>query len=960
MQSPAFGAVISVTNDFPTIQAAINAANSNDTIQVQSGSYREFLVIFKPLRIIGSGSTNCIVHHTNDVLVAVSSGGVVELAGLEIIGGDLAFGGIYTPSVPQGIVASNTTVVLNDVTLNTVRNFAVTVVNGSLYATNVALYTREATALSEQWDVGLQLKGCFARIFQLSQLSGKIDHTININDPPANYSDVQVDSSTIQASRLGYGECVRTYTQSSVVITNCDLFRAPGGDPVNIGNQAVGVNGYSNTVLITGNTMDRVPTGIRVFGSLPNSNIVRIEHNEISNCESNGVLTISMSYEGIDLGGGSFQSAGQNSFFNPGARDVELFSTSADIHALSNCWTTANPDNSIIDKLDSSSLGQVFYSPTFCVFMPVCTLSPTLATNTVGTAHTVTATVTTNSNPANGVTVNFSVTAGPNIAQSGTATTGVSGQGGFTYSGDGGAGTDTIQAIVTVSGISATGTAAKVWVNAIASNLPPVAACQNVTVAADASCAAIVPASAVDNGSSDPDGTIMNRVLSPAGPFALGITPVTLTVTDNNGATNSCQATITVVDQTLPSISCSASILTNVPNGVTGTVVNFPTPAAADNCGIASTSCSPSSGSTFALGTNTVICAAIDTSSNTNTCSFTIIVASGNLSPIAVCQDVTANADVSCAAAVPASAVDNGSSDPDGVVVSRVLNPAGPYAIGVTPVTLTVTDNNGATNSCQATITVMDQTLPSITCSANIVTNVAHGSTNAVVNFPAPTAGDNCGIANTSCTPVAGSTFAVGTNTVICTAVDTSDNTNTCSFTIIVSETPASTQDLSVLTVVPPGRIALTSSRPSQTKPVRIQIENLGPRTETIADLGKLTNLVTLAIQSLGGCPTPAVTVVPPKARFPLTIAPKRKLTVLYNVTFDCANDPLATTKTSDHSDFRYTVTLNRAVLDGLVDANSANDGCPRGPNGADKGCGGRDPITRSLGAVIFTDIVQR
>ena len=35
---PANAAVIIVTNDYPTIQAAIDAASSNDTIQVQAGT----------------------------------------------------------------------------------------------------------------------------------------------------------------------------------------------------------------------------------------------------------------------------------------------------------------------------------------------------------------------------------------------------------------------------------------------------------------------------------------------------------------------------------------------------------------------------------------------------------------------------------------------------------------------------------------------------------------------------------------------------------------------------------------------------------------------------------------------------------------------------------------------------------------------------------------------------------
>jgi uncharacterized repeat protein (TIGR03803 family) len=88
-----------------------------------------------------------------------------------------------------------------------------------------------------------------------------------------------------------------------------------------------------------------------------------------------------------------------------------------------------------------------------------CVLSPASATNIVGTAHTVTATVTSNGVPRSGAVVNFSVTAGPNLGKTGTATT-IAGQASFTYTGSTTAGTDTIRA----TSLGATGTATKVWI----------------------------------------------------------------------------------------------------------------------------------------------------------------------------------------------------------------------------------------------------------------------------------------------------------------------------------------------------------------------------------------------------------------------------------------------------------------------------------------------------------------
>jgi hypothetical protein len=92
-----------------------------------------------------------------------------------------------------------------------------------------------------------------------------------------------------------------------------------------------------------------------------------------------------------------------------------------------------------------------------------CTLDSLLATNNVGTAHTVIATVTSNNLTRSGALVDFSVT-GANAGKKGTATTGISGTASFTYTGTT-AGTDSIRAI----SLGATGTATMVWLPA----LPP-------------------------------------------------------------------------------------------------------------------------------------------------------------------------------------------------------------------------------------------------------------------------------------------------------------------------------------------------------------------------------------------------------------------------------------------------------------------------------------------------------
>jgi uncharacterized repeat protein (TIGR01451 family) len=79
-------------------------------------------------------------------------------------------------------------------------------------------------------------------------------------------------------------------------------------------------------------------------------------------------------------------------------------------------------------------------------------------------------------------------------------------------------------------------------------------------------------------------------------------------------------------------------------------------------------------------------------------------VAVPNHPPVAKCKDVTALADASGTAS---ASINDGSFDPDaGDAITVVQTPPGPYPIGSTAVTLTVTDTHGASSSCTATVTV--------------------------------------------------------------------------------------------------------------------------------------------------------------------------------------------------------------------------------------------------------------
>lgn len=98
---------------------------------------------------------------------------------------------------------------------------------------------------------------------------------------------------------------------------------------------------------------------------------------------------------------------------------------------------------------------------------------------------------------------------------------------------------------------------------------PPTAVCQNISVELDASGMATIAAADVDGGSYDDVG-IASWSLS-RDTFTcddLGENPVTLTVTDTDGMTDTCLAVVTVMDKTNP---CEQDVLTWAATGVLNT-----------------------------------------------------------------------------------------------------------------------------------------------------------------------------------------------------------------------------------------------------------------------------------------------------------------------------------------------------------------------------------------------------
>ncbi len=150
---------------------------------------------------------------------------------------------------------------------------------------------------------------------------------------------------------------------------------------------------------------------------------------------------------------------------------------------------------------------------------------------------------------------------------------------------------------------------------------------------------------------------------------------------------------------------------------------------------------------------------------------------------------------VNCSADVPSADVTVVTDEADNCTTNPTVTFIGDVSDGGSnPETISrtyrVTDATGNSIDVVQTITVNDTTDPVIAaCPTNIVVSNDTGSCGALVTWTAPTVSDNCGaVSLTTNNYNSGDLFLPGTTTVVYTATDAAGNTDTCSFTVTVTD----------------------------------------------------------------------------------------------------------------------------------------------------------------------------
>jgi hypothetical protein len=277
--------------------------------------------------------------------------------------------------------------------------------------------------------------------------------------------------------------------------------------------------------------------------------------------------------------------------------------------------------------------------------------------------------------------------------------------------------------------------------------------------------------------------------------FPLGATLVTCSAVDRSGFAAIGDFLVTVLDSRPPAIKLPGS-LTEEATSKDGAQVRFAASATDLVDGSVPATCTPTSSSTFPIGTTVVSCSAIDAAGFTAIRDFTVRVRDTRAPDLTLPGDLLVEAPSAEGAEVTYRA---SSSDlVDGTVDPTCAPASGErFRIGAATVNCSVTDKAGNQARGSFKVRVRPAHKPGgdvirpVLKLPNDMTVEATSPTGATVTYAASATDEVDPTVPVSCRPTTGSNFPLGTTTVDCSAADDTGNTATGSFKITVQDRTA-------------------------------------------------------------------------------------------------------------------------------------------------------------------------
>ena len=349
---------------------------------------------------------------------------------------------------------------------------------------------------------------------------------------------------------------------------------------------------------------------------------------------------------------------------------------------------------------------------------------------------------------------------------------------------------EVILTITDQGGLQSTATAIVTVVDTMA----PQVVCQDITVILGPSGQATISAQDIDAGSTDNCGIVSYSIdTSTFDCSNTGANVVTLTLADASGNTSSCTTTVTVVDQTPPTLTCLEDQIVAVDNTCSFVVPNYvPSLIASDNCNTLSVTQNPLPGTILGVGTTPVTVTATDGSFDT-LCNFNIVL-TDQTAPTAICQNIILPLNQNGLATISSTDIDFGSSDNCGSITASLdITTFSCNDIGDNLVALTITDQSGIVSTCTAIVTVVDTLAPQILTQDSTIYLDGNGQVSITPQDIDAGSTDNCGIVSSTIDITSFDCSNIGENTVTLTLIDASGNIATATATITVVDATAPT-----------------------------------------------------------------------------------------------------------------------------------------------------------------------
>jgi len=268
---------------------------------------------------------------------------------------------------------------------------------------------------------------------------------------------------------------------------------------------------------------------------------------------------------------------------------------------------------------------------------------------------------------------------------------------------------------------------------------------------------------------------------------------VSVTATDDASNSSICTFVVATVDTIGPVITdCPSDQTFDKDENCGFTLPDFTGDVTYDEPCTATVTQLPAANEFITADSTEVTLTVTDPYGNFSECSFYVYLEDTE-APTLTCNDLTIEV-ASCPIALPNfadSMLIEDNCEVESIVQSPL--PGQPVMPGDHEITLTATDNSGNFNTCTFIVTYEDLTAPEIVCPDDILVTASPGECGRVVTFDDPEVTENC-----EDTPVeqteglaSGSFFEVGETLIEFVVADFSGNTDTCSFTITVTDDEA-------------------------------------------------------------------------------------------------------------------------------------------------------------------------